>query len=237
MAKVNVHELHIPCGRFYTASENKSLVNKRCVESDLCSNCRTLQKVMTKPNFASDHQKLYRHYGFKEPDEPLMMEESLLKMRLNFLLEELIELAEACGYTIDFYYDSKSDGCKPKFMKNLNTEEYVVSPEGILDGLVDLLVVLMGTVYFFGFLKKYKGTNLTYFDDAWNRVLISNFKKEVGKRDKRGHQIDLKKPEGWKAPDLTDLVRTFFGRCRDCGNVILRRDETELDKCSACAIK
>ena len=65
--------------------------------------------------------------------------------------------------------------------------------EEIVDGLIDLCVVAIGT--------------LDAFDidanKAWDAVLKANMKKEVGKKETRPNPLglpDLVKPEGWEAP-------------------------------------
>ena len=72
--------------------------------------------------------------------------------------------------------------------------------EDELDALVDLVVFALGTVERQGMLH--------VFNEAFNRVITANMKKELGENKKRGSfAIDLVKPDGWEAPDLTDLVK------------------------------
>ena len=89
-----------------------------------------------------------------------------LKFRINFLQEELDETRKA--------YMTKDN-------------------EEIVDGLIDLCVVAIGT--------------LDAFDidanKAWDAVLKANMKKEVGRKETRPNPLglpDLVKPEGWEAP-------------------------------------
>jgi len=68
-----------------------------------------------------------------------------------------------------------------------------------LDALVDLVYVVLGTSYLHGF----------DFNEAWRRVHDANMQKVRAKRaedSKRGSIFDVVKPEGWTAPDLSDLV-------------------------------
>lgn len=81
--------------------------------------------------------------------------------------------------------------------------------EDELDALVDLVVFALGTAE--------RQDMLDVFEEAFHRVMNANCAKEVGANKKRGSfAIDLVKPEGWVAPDLSDLVapkpkqRTLF---------------------------
>lgn len=74
------------------------------------------------------------------------------------------------------------------------------TPEEELDALVDLVVFAFGSAERQGMID--------VFEEAFNRVMAANMKKELGPNDKRGSfQIDLVKPEGWEAPCLKDLVK------------------------------
>lgn len=69
-----------------------------------------------------------------------------------------------------------------------------------LDALVDLVYVALGTAYLHGF----------DFNEAWRRVHTANMKKvraESAVDSKRNSPFDVVKPEGWVAPDLSDLVK------------------------------
>lgn len=89
-----------------------------------------------------------------------------LAFRLDFLEEELTETVKA-------------------FAQN--------DPEEIVDGLIDLCVVAIGTLDAFG-VDPYK---------AWDEVLEANMAKEVGIKESRPNPLgvpDLIKPNDWKAP-------------------------------------
>ena len=93
-----------------------------------------------------------------------------LEFRLQFLNEELQETETAFA--------------------NRDAEE-------IVDGLIDLCVVAIGTLDAFG----------VDADKAWNQVLKANLSKEVGIKPERPNPLglpDLIKPEGWQAPNHED---------------------------------
>lgn len=70
----------------------------------------------------------------------------------------------------------------------------------VLDALVDLQVVLLGTVLTAGM--------QSVFDEAFRRVMVTNMAKVTGVNATRASMTrDIVKPEGWKRPDLEDLVQ------------------------------
>ena len=91
---------------------------------------------------------------------------AFLRFRVDFLEEELTET---------------------------RTAQKVIDSEEIVDGLVDLCVVAIGTLDAFG-VDPYK---------AWDAVLEANMAKEPGVKEGRPNPLglpDLMKPEGWTAP-------------------------------------
>ena len=92
--------------------------------------------------------------------------EQLLHFRVAFLKEEFDETFKAVG---------EKDA------------------EEIVDGLIDLCVVAIGTLDLMG-VDAY---------EAWHEVHKANMSKEVGVKESRPNPLglpDLVKPEGWKAP-------------------------------------
>ncbi len=93
-----------------------------------------------------------------------------LEFRLNFLTEELNETKNA--------------------YKEKNEEE-------IVDGLIDLCVVAIGTLDAFG-VDAYK---------AWDQVHNANMQKEPGVKESRPNPLglpDLIKPKDWVGPEHND---------------------------------
>tara|TARA_B100000927_G_scaffold203300_1_gene164831 strand:- start:1032 stop:1436 length:405 start_codon:yes stop_codon:yes gene_type:complete len=91
---------------------------------------------------------------------------AFLDFRIDFIREELEETEAA--------------------LVNMDAEE-------IVDGLIDLCVVAIGTLDAFG-VNPYK---------AWDEVLEANMAKEVGKKPSRPNPLgvpDLIKPDNWKGP-------------------------------------
>jgi predicted HAD superfamily Cof-like phosphohydrolase len=111
---------------------------------------------------------------------PRPLPEELGEFRAKFLQEELDEY--------NFHREK------------INTDgDSLEHREGLLDALVDLVYVALGTAYLHGF----------NFAEAWRRVQRANMAKvraERADQSKRGSTFDVVKPEGWKAPDHRDLV-------------------------------
>lgn len=124
------------------------------------------------------------------------------------MLEELEEVAQCAGFFLN-------DG---NFLKKhkMDMEKDLA---GALDGLVDLLYVLMGTVILMGFHRsryipptrgcEVYGACPSRFEEAWDRVQAANMKKVLVERpdqSKRGHKYDCQKPFNWHPPVLDDLI-------------------------------
>lgn len=119
-------------------------------------------------DWARDIREMHGKYDIQAVVDAMDDEtkESFLQFRLNFLKEELDE-------TFDAYFNDE--------------------PEEIVDGLIDLCVVAIGTLDLLG-VDAHK---------AWDEVLKANMAKEVGIKEGRPnpHGLpDLIKPEGWVAP-------------------------------------
>lgn len=125
-------------------------------------------------NWPEDMSNMHFKYGVHKwlrdngDDKELM--KKFLEFRVNFLEEELNETKAAVA-----------DG----------------DPEEIVDGLIDLCVIAIGTLDAYG-VDSHK---------AWNEVLRANMAKEVGIKESRPNPLgmpDLIKPEGWEAPSHAD---------------------------------
>lgn len=123
-------------------------------------------------DWVNDMYEMHIKYGVHEwMDQKLLNRDyesirQFLKFRLNFLSEELGETNAA--------FDNND-------------------PEEIVDGLIDLCVIAIGTLDAFGIDSH----------AAWNEVLKANMAKEPGVKPERPNPLglpDLIKPEGWTAP-------------------------------------
>lgn len=117
-------------------------------------------------DWVDDIFKMHQYYGV-HPKINDMNNETLkkfLEFRANFLQEELNELKNA------------------------------ESAEDVVDALIDLCVVAIGTLDGFG-VNSY---------EAWDEVLRANMSKQTGVKASRPNPLglpDLIKPEGWVGPD------------------------------------
>ena len=121
-------------------------------------------------NWVKDIEDMQHKYGVKKWMDENQNDSELLnkyiEFRLKFLREELMETEAAFTHK-----DS----------------------EEIVDGLIDLCVVALGTLDALG-VDAYK---------AWDEVLKANLAKKVGVKESRPNPLglpDLIKPKGWEAP-------------------------------------
>lgn len=117
-------------------------------------------------NWVWDIEDMHTKYGVNEKVREFDADKlrQFLQFRVAFLEEELNELKD-----------------------NMN------NPEEIVDALIDLCVVAIGTLDAFDVNAK----------QAWNEVHVANMNKEVGIKASRPNPLglpDLIKPEGWTAP-------------------------------------
>jgi predicted HAD superfamily Cof-like phosphohydrolase len=123
-------------------------------------------------DWVKDISEMHQYYGVNEKVQNFDTEKlkQFLQFRMSFLDEELTETKKA--------------------VLNNDAEE-------IVDGLIDLCVVAIGTLDSMG-INSY---------EAWNRVLRANLQKQVGVKPERPNPLglpDLIKPVGWKAPSHAD---------------------------------
>lgn len=152
--------------------------------------------------------EMHEKFGFKPRQSPGFLPPEIMAMRLNFLLEELLETADACGYML-MVQDRTSHPAKTAFVESHNH----VNLEEALDGLLDLEIVLHGTAHLMGFNSHIPKTTSSRYATIWSeaeeRVYSANMAKcrvPAGQVGKRGTSHDLIKPEGWKAPTFKDLL-------------------------------
>jgi hypothetical protein len=110
------------------------------------------------------HHKYKVHDWIKANPDKL---DKLLKLRMRMLTEEFSE-------TMDAYLQS--------------------DPEELVDGLIDLVVIAIGTLDIVGVDPS----------KAWNQVKNANMSKEVGVKPGRANPLglpDLVKPSGWTPPN------------------------------------
>lgn len=122
----------------------------------------------------------HHKFGLNYDGPPRVLPGELGDFRAKFLQEELDEYNEARA-------EIAANG------------DSIPLREKLLDALVDLVYVALGTAYLHGF----------NFAEAWRRVQRANMAKvraERADQSKRGSTFDVVKPEGWKPPSHVDLV-------------------------------
>lgn len=69
----------------------------------------------------------------------------------------------------------------------------------VIDGLIDLMVISAGTLEMCGIKSQFH----------WDDVHRANMSKERGVNPKRGHNIDIVKPEGWVGPNHARVLKWY----------------------------
>ena len=134
-----------------------------------------IEPIFNKDKYTSewvnDITEMHRKFGVNPIIKSLDKEKlkAFLQFRINFLQEELDEMKNA------------------------------TNADDIVDALIDLCVVAIGTLDAFE----------VDSDESWNRVHEKNMQKEVGIKASRPNPLnlpDLIKPVGWTAPSHSDNV-------------------------------
>lgn len=134
------------------------------------------------------------------------LDPDLLVMRLNFLLEELVESVKAAGAHFEplWDYDPEDERGQIVGMRVVLNEREGL-PKGIdhpelFDGLIDLVYVAYGTAHLLGY----------PWAAGWERVQEANMAKvraQSADQSTRGSTYDVVKPPGWKKPDIEGLLQ------------------------------
>lgn len=142
-------------------------------------------------------------FGLPNEDEPepsAPLSPDVLSFRLAFMIEELAEFAASQGAeTVAVLLR--------KIMNEMRDGRYAADPPivtGLADGgdaLVDLVYVALGTAHLMRL----------PFEEMWAEVQRANMEKERAvaggdARSKRGHDLDVVKPAGWRGPDHWPLI-------------------------------
>lgn len=176
----------------------------------------------------NDVKALHQKMGAPCPED---LDYKYAIFRAKFLLEELTEMINACGLHIGVTNEKGVDT-----VQIFNAINKPINEEEILDGLVDLIYVAIGTAIYFGYTNKIidrldceytdvctgidcnKCDNTkTLLELAWDRVQDANMKKVPVKHageSKRGTQFDLLKPPGWQKPVFADLLQIIKERTK-----------------------
>ena len=156
----------------------------------------TVHPTPTTPSFnpVADIEEFHEKFDLIYDGRPRALPRDLQKFRQKFLSEELGE-----------YFSHVDLAYRALEVSFLDEAEITHHLEEMLDGLVDLVYVAVGTAYLHGF----------DFAEAWRRVHAANMTKvraQSAAHSKRGSTHDVVKPPGWEAPSHTDLVEDHAHR-------------------------
>jgi predicted HAD superfamily Cof-like phosphohydrolase len=168
-----------------------------------------------------DVKSMHRKFGFPVRETPGFLDDEHQKVRLNFMLEELLETAKACGFslavTINPDADFTEDQASFSFEREEGAEQNLAEA---LDGLHDLVYVALGTSDLMGMHAEVSDAAVDHNPFAiesvhqftWDRVHSANMNKvrvEHAHESKRGTTFDLRKPQGWTPPRYEDVHNAF----------------------------
>lgn len=144
-------------------------------------------------------RRMMAKFGQSYTGRPRKLSKEVYVFRITAMMEELLEYIESVFELGNFKEESEAElivmrkqlmNSKLKDSSNLDEQ---------FDALLDLKIFLDGAMYLHGFPA----------EDGYDEVMKANMKKQVVKSaddSKRGFKLDLKKPEGWKPPNLRNLV-------------------------------
>jgi predicted HAD superfamily Cof-like phosphohydrolase len=144
-------------------------------------------------DIAAFHEKFKLEYAGNARD----LSEELLRFRIDFMVEELIEYVFPYGNNVAL--DTLRDDFKKIMTGNATPAVTQAGLAKRFDALIDLVYVALGTAYLYGF----------NFNEGWRRVQRANMSKVRAERvdqSTRGSTFDVVKPVGWTPPVLDDLV-------------------------------
>jgi predicted HAD superfamily Cof-like phosphohydrolase len=139
-----------------------------------------------------DVYEFHTKYGLLVGTKPRKLTQRKLKERIEFLNEEFNEFCNASGV----YYE-------PGIGFQVDTDENQDINEQA-DALIDLVYVAMGTAVMMGL----------PWQELWDDVQRANMSKVRG-TTKRGHAVDVTKPEGWVGPKPEGWVGPKTGEILD----------------------
>lgn len=134
-----------------------------------------------------DVQEFFNKFGFTVNQKPTKLPASLLHERALFLIEELNEFIQGCGFQIACFSDNGVTVVGKVGGVN-NIEEQA-------DALIDLVYVAIGTAIMLGL----------PWQELWNDVHRANMEKIFGKT-KRNQENDCMKPPDWNPPNTLQIL-------------------------------
>jgi predicted HAD superfamily Cof-like phosphohydrolase len=136
----------------------------------------------------ADVEKFHEKYNLAYDGKPRFLPEELRRFRQDFMNEELDEYLT---------HDAQAF----RAMAEGDNAEFVHQMAMMLDSLMDLVYITIGTGYMHGYDMR----------EAWARIHRANMAKvraEVSSDSKRGSTWDVVKPPGWEPPSSSRRCRS-----------------------------
>lgn len=149
----------------------------------------TTTTICTKPTMFEQVVAFHEKFGLQYKNGPRVLDKKELEFRIECHREELREFEDA----VNTMENLLSQGLHE------NHSDMLSAREEIFDALLDGIYFYLGTCHRMGFDA----------EEGFRRVNAANMSKklpEQGTKTKRGWHMEVVKPEGWKPPNLLDLV-------------------------------
>lgn len=160
-----------------------------------------MSEKTTSALLTADIAAFHTKFGLQYNEEPRELPANMALFRIGFMIEELAEYSQACGFvnisrTLNDLHEHIM-GDRRWIVNQLELRNF----EAQFDSLIDLVYVALGTSYLQGF----------DFDEGWRRVHLANMSKVKVPSNlegsKRKSEFDVVKPKGWRPADLSDLLK------------------------------
>jgi predicted HAD superfamily Cof-like phosphohydrolase len=134
-----------------------------------------------------DVRTFHVKFDLPHPERPAPVTRERAAERANFMLEELLEFADAAGLILF------SDGAGRVVFEPLSLADQDFPPQA--DALIDIVYVAMGTAVQMGL----------PWQRLWDDVQRANMAKVRGASDRS--YIDVIKPDGWEGPRTEKILK------------------------------
>lgn len=141
-------------------------------------------------NWQSDIKDLMKLYGQEIKSKPEIPDQKVVELRKKLCCEEFHEFMMGLGSNFN---PSEID---EELIDFFNRDLLKVDLVELVDGAIDLMVVVIGTLLAFGVNPQ----------EVWDEIHRSNMSKSVNGKLIYREDMKVLKPEGWSPPRIKELL-------------------------------